>query len=115
MRVAYADPPYPGNAKRLYGPTAREVNFPLLIVHLREFDGWALSCGSKDLRQLLPLCPEGIRVGAWVKGMAFYKPNVSPAYAWEPVMFWPARKNETRLTRITPVDWVKADATRLRA
>ena len=114
MRIAYADPPYPGNAKRLYGPTAREVNFPLLIAHLQEFDGWALSSGSKDLRKLAPLCPEGTRFGAWVQGMTFSKPGISPRYAWQPVMYWPARKNQTSMAHLTPVDWVKADATRMR-
>jgi len=111
VRIAYADPPYPGNAKRLYGLAAREVNFPLLIAHLQEFDGWALSCGSKDLHQLLPLCPSGTRIGAWVKPLVFYKPNVSPAYAWEPVLFSPARKNHTTRNHLTPVDWCRANAT----
>jgi hypothetical protein len=111
MRLAYADPPYPGNAKKHYGAEAREVNFPLLITHLQEFDGWALSCGSRDLQQLLPFCPSGVRVGAWVKSLIFYKPNVSPAYGWEPVLFVPARKNQMTRAYNTPVDWCRANAT----
>lgn len=47
MRLAYADPPYIGKAKKHYsddpsGIEAREVDYPALIEQLRAFDGWAL-------------------------------------------------------------------------
>lgn len=91
-RMAYADPPYPGKAKLHYRHQpdyAGEVDFGALIVRLvDEFpDGWALSCNSRDLRDLLPQCPPKTRVAAWVKPWAVWKKNVYPAYSWEPVIF----------------------------
>jgi hypothetical protein len=86
-RFAYADPPYPGQARKHYGPDAREVNHALLFAHLEEFDGWALSTSSPALRLLLPLAPLEARIAAWVKPFAVFKPGVNPAYAWEPVLF----------------------------
>jgi len=85
MKFAYADPPYMGQAKRLYG--CAEVDHPALIARLiAEFpDGWALSCGSKDLRFLLPLCPQTVRVAAWCKTWTSLVLPVK--YAWEPVIF----------------------------
>lgn len=109
MRIAYADPPYIGQAKKHYGEDAREVNHDLLIEHLRQFDGWALSASSPSLRQILPLCPEDARVAAWVKPFASFKPNVNPAYAWEPVVFVPAREGDRE--KPTVRDWVAASIT----
>lgn len=104
MRFAYADPPYVGQSKKLYG--GREVNHRLLIAHLCDDfpDGWALSCSTPSLRELLPLCPDDVRIGAWVKPFAVFKPNVNPAYAWEPVIFHRGRKRVR--TQITARDWV---------
>ena len=92
MRCAYADPPYVGQSKRHYGGS--EVNHPLLIAHLvNDFpDGWALSCSSPSLRALLPLCPDDVRIGAWVKPFAVFKPGVHPAYSWEPLIFRGGRR-----------------------
>jgi hypothetical protein len=61
----------------------------MLISHLvSDFpDGWALSCSSPSMRELLPICPADVRVAAWVKPFASFKPGVNPAYAWEPVIF----------------------------
>lgn len=72
IRVAYADPPYPGTAKRYYGREpeyAGEIDHAALIAELMaKFpDGWALSTSMKALRAILPLCPEGVRVCPWVK------------------------------------------------
>src|SRR5437773_7763207 len=69
---AYADPPYPGLAKKRYGrePTyAGEVDHAALVASLLQggYAGWALSTSSKSLRDVLPLCPPGARVCAWVK------------------------------------------------
>ena len=103
---AYADPPYLGQAIRHYkrggtarrkvsvDPDAAEVDHAALIADLvRKYpDGWALSCSSPSLRVLLPLCPERVRVAAWVKPFAVFKPNVYPAYCWEPVIFAGGRK-----------------------
>lgn len=55
-------------------------------------DGWALSMTSGNLHDILPLCPRGARVGAWVKPFAAFKVNVGVAYAWEPVVFIGGRR-----------------------
>ena len=95
MRIAYADPPYIGQAKRLYAahdPNAAEVDHAALIARLeRDYDGWALSASSQSLRTILPLCPEGVRVCAWVKPFCAWK-SINPAYAWEPVIIKQPRK-----------------------
>ena len=94
MRVAYADPPYPGQAAKHYAEHpdyAGEVDHAELIVRLADFDGWALSTSATALASVLPLCPKGVRVMAWVKPFAAYKRNVTVAYTWEPVIVAPAR------------------------
>jgi hypothetical protein len=92
MKFAYADPPYVGQAKKHYG--REEVDHHLLIEDLvSQFpDGWALSCSSPSLQVLLTVCPSDVRVGAWVKPFASFKPNVNPGYCWEPVIFRGGRK-----------------------
>jgi hypothetical protein len=107
MRVAYADPPYVGQAKRHYG--TEEVNHTLLISHLEEYDAWALSCSSPSLHSLLPLCPPEIRIMAWVKPFAVFKPNVNPAYAWEPILVKTGRKRSRQQPTVR--DWVSANIT----
>ena len=86
MNFAYADPPYLGCAKALYGdatyddPAAHKALIDRLC---REYsDGWALSCHTPSLKTLLAFCPEDVRVAAWVKPFCVFKANVSPAYAW---------------------------------
>jgi len=107
--MAYADPPYVGQAQKHYGKA--EVNHRLLIAHLCDDfpDGWALSCSSPSLRLLLPLCPEDVRIAAWVKPFAIFKPNVNPAYAWEPVIFRGGRQRERQEPTIR--DWCPANVT----
>lgn len=109
MRFAYADPPYVGQAKRHYD--CPEVDHRELVDKLvSEYaDGWALSCSSPSLRQLLPMCPEGVRVGAWVKPFAIFKPNVNPAYAWEPVIYLGGRKRDRKARTVR--DWHSANIT----
>lgn len=87
MKFAYADPPYIGQAKRHYN--CAEVDHQQLIEKLCcEFpDGWALSASSPTLREILPMCPADVRVGAWVKSFGIFKRGVRPAYMWEPVIF----------------------------
>jgi hypothetical protein len=96
MKVAYADPPYFGCCK-MYGhnhPDGRcwdeeETHAALIRRLCEEFpEGWALSGGANSLPMLLRHCEgEGVRVGIWTKPFASFKPNVTPAYAWEPVIF----------------------------
>jgi hypothetical protein len=109
MKVAYADPPYHGQAKRHYGDP--EIDFPWLFHRLMaEFpDGWAMSCSSPSLQYLLTLAPDDVRVMAWVKPFASFKPNVNPAYAWEPVIVRGGRKRTREEETVR--DWVAASIT----
>lgn len=114
MRFAYADPPYIGQAKKHYGKEASyggEVDHRELVERLcRDFpDGWALSCSSPSLKQILAYCPEDVRVMAWVKPFASFKPGVNPAYAWEPVIVRGGRKRGR--DKPTARDWVAVSIT----
>lgn len=51
------------------------------------------------------MCPPKVRVAAWVKPFAFFKPKVWPAYAWEPVIY-KKPKRDCRRDAKTPVDWL---------
>lgn len=87
LRIAYADPPYPGRA-HLYEDHpdyAGEVDHPELLARLQGFDGWALSTNAESLHWLLPLAPQA-RVLAWVKHTV--------TVSWEPVLIVSARKPE---------------------
>lgn len=107
MKFAYADPPYLGLAARFYGdptyddPAAHAALIRRLTVEYA--DGWVLSLHVPSLQTLLPMCPAGVRVGAWVKPFASFKKGVNPAFAWEPVIFHGGRKYE--LTDQTERDW----------
>lgn len=105
LRAAYADPPYIGQARKHYkhDPLCAEVDHGALIARLNTYDAWALSCSSPSLKQILALCPEDVRVMAWVKPFCAFKVNVNPAYAWEPVIVRGGR----RRTREQPTlrDW----------
>lgn len=96
MRFAYADCPYLGCCKlydHFHGDDGRcwddiDTHRRLIARLETEFpDGWALSASSPSLRHLLPLCPDDIRVAAWVKPFCAFKRGVRPCYAWEPVLF----------------------------
>lgn len=89
MRLAYADPPYPGRAHLYEGHPdyAGEVDHEALIDKLTSsYDGWALSTSAQALRDLLPLCPLNARVLAWVKHTI--------TVSWEPLIVVSARKPE---------------------
>ena len=117
MKIAYADPPYLGCEN--YYPEHEPVDHNKLIEDLmwgeNHYDAWALSCHSPSLFVLLNhyLLKGGIgnvRIGAWVKPFASFKPNVNPAYAWEPVIFKAAQRPIDR-TKPTVRDWVSANIT----
>ena len=117
MKFAYADPPYLG-CGALYDKhhkTARDWNDPgthkQLIDRLcAEYaDGWVMSLSSPSLKTLLAMCPDDVRVGAWVKPFAAFKANVNPAYAWEPVIWRGGRKRDR--THNTTRDWVAENIT----
>ncbi len=113
MRIAYADPPYPGMAKKHYShdPKCAEVDHEKLISDLMEYDGWALSSGANlaALQYVIPLLPEKTRVCAWIKPFCSFKPGVTLAYAWEPVFIYPTRKRPRELPTLR--DWVSANIT----
>ena len=114
MKFAYADPPYIGQARKHYAndPKCAEVDHAALIARLESnYGGWALSCKSdaKELAWLISLCKQDVRIGAWVKPFCSFKPNVNPAYAWEPVIFYTPVKHKR--TDATVRDWVSANIT----
>lgn len=91
LRLAYADPPYPGLARRYYADRpdyAGEVDHEELVGRLEADypDGWALSTNARSHRRILDLCPPDTRVAIWVRGS---RPVSSawPANAWEPVLY----------------------------
>lgn len=90
----YADPPYLGCALKLYGdPTYDDpaAHGALMERMDAEADAWALSLHEPSLRTILAMAPDGVRVGAWVKPFASFKPGVDPAYTWEPIVYRTAR------------------------
>jgi hypothetical protein len=95
VRFAYADPPYLGCCSLYdhYHPDGRcwddlHTHKGLIGWLTTGYpDGWALSLSSPSLQQILPLCPNDVRVGAWVKPFHAYKKGVRPAYSWEPVIY----------------------------
>lgn len=117
MKFAYADPPYLGLAKfyAALHPDAMEWDRPETHARLIErlcdefCDGWAMSLHTPSLRTILPLCPEDVRVMAWVKPFCSFKPGVGVAYAWEPVIVRGGRKR-TREQR-TVRDWAAVNIT----
>lgn len=110
MKFAYADPPYLGCGK-LYKEHPESLIWDSLDTHKSlverlcdEYpDGWAMSLHEPSLHLIRPLCPNDSRTAVWVKPFAVFKPNVNPAYAWEPVIFRGGRKR----TRKDPTirDW----------
>jgi hypothetical protein len=119
MNIAYADPPYLGccalynHEHGISGQCWDDLaTHERLIDGLCDYypDGWALSLSTPSLRQLLPLCPADVRIGAWVKTFASFKPNVNPAYAWEPVIFMGGRQQRSR-EEPTVRDWVSCPIT----
>lgn len=85
----YADPPYPGKA-HLY-PENEEVDHVELIESLvaSSPDGWALSTSSEALRDVLPMCPRGVRVCSWKRQ---HRPYLERAQSWEPVIVCGGRR-----------------------
>lgn len=113
MRIAYADPPYPGCAHlyRDHADYAGEVDHAALVAEtLSAYDAWILHTASTTLAAVLGVCPPGIRVGAWVKTFAAFKRGVNPGYAWEPVIFHGCRNDSTRAAA-TLVDWIACPIT----
>lgn len=92
LRLAYADPPYPGLAGlyRDHPDYAGEVDHAELVERLAGYDGWALSTSERTLGAVLALCPPGVRVAAWLKGDRASR-SWQPVSSWEPVIYSAAR------------------------
>lgn len=113
MRIAYADPPYPGCAKRYKDQPdyAGEVDHAALSAKLlAEYDGFVLHTASTTLAQVLLLALPDVRVMAWVKPFCAFKRNVSVAYAWEPVLIKACRKPVVT-HRVIMRDWISESIT----
>ena len=114
LRVAYADPPYLGLAKKFYGHLhAEAADYDKPETHKRlierlcdEYDCWMLSLQSPALKTILAMCPDDVRVLAWTKGFASFKPGLKSAhYAWEPIIVRGGRPREERLHCVR--DWIQ--------
>lgn len=95
LRVAYADPPYPGKAYlyKAEASFAGEVDHRALIDLLTvQYDGWALSTSAAALKRVLAMCPDGVRVGPWVKPGGVSSKTIGAHNAWEPLIVMPARE-----------------------
>lgn len=106
LRVAYADPPYPGTARKYYQDRpeyAGEVDHAKLVSLLQPYDGWALSTSAKALRKVLALIPSSVpvRIAPWVKPIGCSSRTRGPDNRWEPVLYVPAR-----LVRPGVRDWL---------
>lgn len=108
----YADPPYPGLARKYYrheATFAGEVQSRRLIAELEasraagECLGWALSTSARSLREILPLCPAGARVCAWVKPIGACSRTYGLHNTWEPLIVVPGRS-----LRPGKRDWLRA-------
>lgn len=96
-RIAYADPPYVGMARRVYGDHpdyAGEVDHRRLLEQLATFDGWALSCSSDSLLELGATALElGLRpdVAIWHRRHPPH-PTARLVTSFECVLFVPSRR-----------------------
>lgn len=83
--VAYADPPYPGRARRCY--RSEEVCHRKLLTRLETSypDGWALSTSADALQDVLALCPSGVRICPWVRALRHGRAHRA-RNGWEPLI-----------------------------
>lgn len=117
MKFAFADPPYLGCGALYREHHVEAMAWDDPAEHQRLIDrlaadypdGWAMCLSSPSLQTILPMCPGDVRVAAWVKPFAVFKPNVNPAYAWEPVIFCGGRRGDR--TRATVRDWFAKEIT----
>tara|TARA_R100000365_G_scaffold2438_1_gene7696 strand:+ start:3269 stop:3862 length:594 start_codon:yes stop_codon:yes gene_type:complete len=100
MKFAYADPPYLGRAEyyTAHHPDAKIWDDPeahrSLIYRLQDeySDGWAMSLSEQSLRTILPMCPAGARVAAWIADRPrFAGKPVAVRRHFEPVIFMGGR------------------------
>jgi hypothetical protein len=118
VRIAYADPPYPGCAHlyKDHPDYGGEVDHAELVARLlRDYDGFMLHTSAPEIDYVMSLFPGrlkdlGVRVGPWVKPFAAFKRNVPVAYAWEPCLWKPCRKPVVS-DRIVLRDWISEGIT----
>jgi hypothetical protein len=111
MKFAYADPPYYGQGKKLYGklhPQAavwddKQSHLDLIAKMDVDFDGWAMSCNPADLHWILN-GRDDIRVCAWAKTFHQIRPLASVQYSWEPLLICNPRKVANRKPMVR--DWL---------
>lgn len=110
MKFAYADPPYLGMGKKMYGKLHSEAavwdkveNQQNLVRNLiiDYPDGWAMSCNPKDLQFLL--IDPNIRVCAWTKTFHQIR-KTTVQYAWEAVLLYGGRVDGARKPMVR--DWI---------
>lgn len=110
MKFAYADPPYVGTGKKIYGKLHSEAHLwdspehqkQLVQTLIKEYpDGWAMSCNPRDLHYLL--IDSNIRVCAWTKTFHQIR-HINIQYAWEPVLLYGGRDEGSRKPMVR--DWV---------
>jgi hypothetical protein len=110
LKFAYADPPYLGMGKKMYGKLHNEAavwdkveNQQNLVRKLiAEYpDGWAMSCNPKDLQFLL--IEPNIRVCAWTKTFHQIRKTTNQ-YAWEAVLLYGGRVDGARKPMVR--DWI---------
>lgn len=100
LRLAYADPPYPGLARRYYN--CEEVDHVELVAQLeRDYpDGWALSTSAEAHDDVMGIvrselgparARKEVRVGIWVRGSRASK-CYGPRNAWEPLIVCRGRR-----------------------
>jgi hypothetical protein len=118
MKFAYADPPYLGMGKKMYGklhPEAAIWDDPQahkdLVTRLMDEypDGWAISLGTPSLGVYMSAAPSDARVGAWVKTWHQIRPTTTQ-FAWEPVIWRGGRKDNKRSPMVR--DWHQGNAAR---
>lgn len=101
LRLAYADPPYPGLSARYYADHEDfdgEVDHGVLARQLVEGfpDGWAISTNSRSTEMVLghlrAAGAEGpIHISAWFRGARPTRSHL-PLDAWEPVLWQGGRQ-----------------------
>lgn len=102
LRLAYADPPYVGRARRYYGREASfagEVDHSELLSRLATYDGWALSCAADSIPRLLATVAEvlrdasrvdRVRLAIWHRRRPPH-PHARRLSAYEGLIYSPAR------------------------
>lgn len=104
--AVYADPPYRGQGKR-YG-IKKDIEMRQLIQKMEQIAPVrAISVSAPMIQEIINIIPQA-RILPWVKPQTSFKPNVWPAYTWEPVFVWGELKADR--TMPTPRDHIIAAA-----